>query len=161
MTVAIRRIDTALFEALVGDAQASPRRRLNHNFHPGNEYPGHRLLNAIEPDSYLAPHRHLDGNKDESILVLRGKLGALVFDDAGTVIDRVLMTPGGECCGIDIPHGTWHCVLALAPATVMFEAKAGPYRPLLPAERAPWAPAEGSADAAAYLLRLAACFSSN
>lgn len=161
MTTAFRRLDAALLDAVVSGARASARRRLNHNFHPSNDFPGHRLLNALEPDSYLPPHRHLDPHKDESILVLRGRLGALVFDDAGQVIDRVVMTPGGECCGIDIPHGTWHTVLALESGTVIFEAKAGPYRPLSPEERAPWAPAEGSPESAGYWARLAASFSSN
>ena len=35
-------------------------------------------------------------------------------------------------------------LVALETGTVFFEAKAGPYRPLIPAEKAAWAPAEGS-----------------
>ena len=49
-------------------------------------------------------------------------------------------------------------VLALQPGTVIFEAKAGPYRPLLSEELAPWAPAEGAPDAARYARQLGDLF---
>ncbi|MBI3938478.1 MAG: hypothetical protein HY323_15995 [Betaproteobacteria bacterium] len=41
---------------------------------------------------------------------------------------------------------------------VVFEAKAGPYRPHAPEERAPFAPAEDSPEARDYLARLRALF---
>ncbi len=116
----IHLLDAALLDSVSREAALRPRRRLNHNFHPVDGYPGHRLLNAIEPDSYLPPHRHLDPNKDESIIVLRGALGVLEFDDSGTILARSVMKPGGDCCGVDIPYGTWHTVIALEPGTVMF-----------------------------------------
>jgi cupin fold WbuC family metalloprotein len=116
------------------------------------------LLNAIEPGSYLPPHRHLDPNKDETIIVLRGALGAVLFDDTGRVLQAWVLTPGGDCFGIDVPHGTWHTVLALQPGTVIFEAKSGPYQPLLPEEKAPWAPAEGAAGVADYLRQIERLF---
>jgi cupin fold WbuC family metalloprotein len=65
---------------------------------------------------------------------------------------------GGDALGVDIPFGTYHAVLALAPRTVFLETKAGPYSPLLPAETAPWAPGAADAAAPAYLARLQALF---
>lgn len=152
---AVRYLDRALLDALAEAARASPRRRRNHNFHPDDDFPAHRLLNAIEPDSYLPPHRHLDPAKDESIVVLRGRLAVFIFDEAGALAECRLLAPGDACCGVDIPHGVWHTVMALESGTVIFEAKAGPYRPLMSAELAPWAPAEGDAAAAAYWSALA------
>lgn len=152
----ITLIDTALLDEVAAEARAAPRGRRNRNFHPRDDYPGHRLLNAIEPGSYIAPHRHLDPNKDETMVVLRGALGLVVFDDAGKVLrtERV----GGELLGIDIPHGTWHTVFALEPGTVFLEAKSGPYLPLTEAERAPWAPAENATAAPDYLAGLRRLF---
>ncbi len=150
----IRLIDDTLLAAISREAQARPRRRANHNFHPGDDFPAHRLLNAIEPDSYLPPHRHLDPQKDESIIVLRGELGLLLFDDAGGVLDSCRLQAGGDCQGVDILHGTWHTVMALQPGTVIFEAKSGPYVPLVAAEKAAWAPAEGDPAAVDYWRRL-------
>lgn len=154
----IRLIDIALLDLVSDEARASPRLRKNRNFHPDNEFPSHRLLNAIEPGSYVAPHRHLDPLKDESMIVLRGRLGLVIFDDAGAVVQSTVINPQGPCCGVDIPHATWHTVLALEPGTVFFEAKAGPYLPLGPAERATWAPAEADEAAAGYLARLEGLF---
>jgi len=56
----ITLIDTALLDEACVEAEAGPRRRRNRNFHPHDDYPAHRLLNAMQPDSCIAPHRHLD-----------------------------------------------------------------------------------------------------
>lgn len=151
-------IDHALLDAVSAEAAASPRQRKNRNFHPHNDYPGHRLLNAIEPGSYVPPHRHLDPLKDETMIVVRGRLGLVIFNDAGDIIGQHDLTAAGPALGVDIPHGTWHSVLALEPGTVFLEAKSGPYALLTDAERATWAPAEDSPDATAYQQRLAALF---
>jgi len=151
-------IDQALFAELSAEAQQAPRRRKNRNFHPADDYPGHRLLNAIEPGSYVMPHRHLDPAKDESIVCLRGRLGMVVFGPSGQVDRNILLTPAGANIGVDIPHGVYHTVLALESGTVFFEAKAGPYVPLAAAERALWAPAEGEAGVAEYLAGLRRLF---
>jgi cupin fold WbuC family metalloprotein len=144
--------------ALVESARQSPRRRVHRNFHPDDVYPAHRLMIAIEPDSYVPPHRHLSPSKDETLLVLRGSLGVVFFDADGVAEDRVELRAGGEVLGIDIPHGVFHTVFALEPGTVIFEAKAGPYVPIAADERAAWAPVEGSAEAPAYLAGLRQMF---
>jgi cupin fold WbuC family metalloprotein len=151
-------IDRQMIETLVEDARKAPRRRLNRNFHPGDDYPAHRLLIAIEPDSYVTPHRHLSPNKDETLVVVRGSLGVLIFDDQGSVERSAYLSAGGDAIGVDIPHGVFHSIIALASGTVFFEAKAGPFVPVASEERADWAPAEGSADAVAYLVRMRAHF---
>jgi len=152
----ITLIDNALLDELCAAAAANPRRRKNRNFHPREDHPAHRLLNAMQPDSYIPPHRHLDPVKDETFLVLRGLLGLLVFYDAGAMVRSVRVGAGGAALGVDISHGTWHTAVALEPDTVFLEAKAGPYLPLTEAERAPWAPAENSPEAAPYLAALKA-----
>ena len=149
-----RLIDEALFASVCAEAIASPRQRKNFNFHGADSDPVHRLLNAIEPGSYIVPHRHLDPSKDETVIAVRGRLGAVIFDDQGLVLQALILSPGGSACGMDIPHGVFHTVFACASGTVMFESKSGPFLPLTPEERAPWAPAEGSPDAGAYLKRL-------
>jgi len=149
--VKARWIDGAMFDALSVEARASARRRRNLNFHPANDYPSNRLLNAIEPDSYVPPHRHLDPTKDETLFVLRGAIGVLLFDEAGSVIDQRILRAGGDSVGIDIPHGVIHSLVALETGTVVFEAKAGPFVERTPAELATFAPPEGSAGAACYL----------
>lgn len=138
-----RWLDRALLDAVVAEAQRSPRRRMNRNFHPHDDHPAHRLLNAIEPDSYVRPHRHLDPLKDETILCVKGRLGCILFDDSGAVQETCVLAPDGERFGVDIAYGQFHSLVALEPGSVMFETKAGPYRALTEAEFASWAPAEG------------------
>jgi cupin fold WbuC family metalloprotein len=157
----IRLIDAALLDEVIAEARTSPRGRKNRNFHATDSQPAHRLLNAIEPGSYVAPHRHRHPDKGETMLVLRGTLGLVTFDDAGAVVNAVKVShgvtggnPRGSApIGVDIPHDTWHTVFALESGTVFFEAKAGPYVPLAADEKAAWAPAEGDPAAAACLAR--------
>ena len=151
-------IDTAALDRLADAARASPRRRKNHNFHESNEAVCHRLLNAVEPGSYVVPHRHVDPNKDETFVVLRGRFGLVLFDADGEVTQSLVLDSAGPQLGITIPHGTFHSLVALAPGSVFFEAKAGPFAPLLPEEVAPWAPAEQAPGAAEYFERLEKLF---
>lgn len=144
-------IDARMFDALSAQAQDSVRRRRNFNFHPTDHYPSNRLLNAIEPDSYVPPHRHLDPTKDETLFVLRGSIGVLLFDNAGTVVDQRVIIAGGDTVGIDIPHRVIHSLVALEPGTIAFEAKAGPFADRTPAELLSFAPAEASPGAVGYL----------
>lgn len=146
----IRVIDRKLLAEVSAEAQVAPRLRKNRNFHPDDAYPAHRLLNAIEPGSYVTPHCHLDPRKDETMLCVAGRLGVVIFDDAGAVLQTLECGPQGATLGVDIPHGVVHTVLALTSGTVFLEAKAGPYVPLAPGEMAAWAPAEGTPQAAAY-----------
>ncbi len=129
-------------------ADAAPRGRLNRNLHEMDD-PVHRLLNAIEPGSWVRPHRHLDPPRSETVLVVAGALGVVVFDDAGTVAEVVKLEAGGATFGVDLSAGTWHGLVALEPGTVFFETKPGPYVAPAPPDWAPWAPAEGDASALA------------
>ena len=151
-------IDQDLLAALSAEARAGARGRKNRNFHGSDAAPAHRLVNAIEPGSYVAPHRHLDPDKDETMIVLCGRLGLIVFDAAGGAVKTAVLAPGSACLGVDIAHGSWHTVLALETGTVFFEAKAGPYLPLTAEERAPWAPEENDAAADGYYAGLRRLF---
>ncbi len=155
----IRLIDRKLLDEVCSEAGNSPRKRKNRNFHTTDSAPANRLLNAVEPGSYIAPHRHTDPTKDETLVALRGKFGLVQFDDAGKVVKTVLIEAGGEVCGVDIPHGTWHSLVALQTGSIFFEAKAGPFAPFTAEEKAPWAPQEHEAGAPDYLARMETLFS--
>lgn len=142
------RIDRTLLDQTCQAAANADRQRKNANFHPSDDFPAHRLINAMQPGSFVRPHRHLDPNKDESIVVLQGRFGYLSFDDQGAIVEALTLSSHGPILGIDIPHGTTHTLLALEPNSVFFEAKAGPFMPLSADEIAAWSPAEGTAEAA-------------
>lgn len=132
-------------------ARTNPRLRKNWNIHPNDEFPAHRLLNAMEPSSYIRPHRHLDPHKDETFMIVRGKLGILIFDEAGKVVESLLLDADGDNLGADIPAGVFHTAVSLQEGTIFFEAKAGPFRLLAEEEKAAWSPEEGSDEAIVYL----------
>ncbi|MDK9718210.1 MAG: WbuC family cupin fold metalloprotein [Trichlorobacter sp.] len=154
-------VDCRLLDQLTEKARTSPRLRMNHNFHPANESVCHRLLNAIEPGSYIRPHCHLDPEKDESFVLLRGQLGVICFDAKGEVIETALLIAGSDQAVITIPHGIFHTAVSLAPGTVFFETKAGPYIPLTEAEIASWAPVDTDPASTACLQQLCALFNSH
>jgi len=144
-------IDQKLLDNLSAEAAKNPRLRKNHNIHPSDDFCCHRLFNAVEPGSYIRPHRHLDPAKDETFVIIRGRLGVIMFDDDGNVVKTALLAAEGEAVAADIPHGAFHAAVSLEPGTIFFEAKAGPYLPLADREKAHWAPEEGTPAAAAYL----------
>jgi cupin fold WbuC family metalloprotein len=143
-----------LLHQLTDSARTSPRLRKNHNLHPSDESRCHRLLNAIEPASYIRPHRHLDPEKDEAFILIRGRLGIILFSDTGEVTETVALSRQGGILAADVPSGVFHTAVSLEPGTIFFEAKAGPYLPLSEAETAAWAPPEGDGGAAQYLKQL-------
>jgi len=147
-------VTTDLLEQLSEQARTSPRLRRNHNIHESDASRCHRLLNAIEPASYVRPHRHLDPEKGETFVLMNGRLGVVAFADDGAVAETVLLSREDGRLAADVPPGIYHTAVSLEPGTVFFEAKAGPYLPLDDAEKAAWAPADDDPAAMAYLERL-------
>ena len=65
-------IDLSLLNQVSKIAVDSTRKRKNFNFHQ-LEDPVQRFLNAIEPGSYIQPHRHKEPLRDEAFIILRCK----------------------------------------------------------------------------------------
>lgn len=147
----MKLLDKGLFAQLSSQASRSPRLRQHYNLHEGLDDPCQRLIIAIEPDSYVRPHRHLLEPKTECLMGLRGRLALLTFDDRGEILDLLYLGQGTTIAGVEVPAGVWHTLLALEPGSVFFEIKEGPYRPLQGEDFAPWAPEESSREVAAYL----------
>ena len=147
-------VTSELLQQLTESARTSPRLRRNHNLHPSDESRCHRLLNAIEPGSYIRPHRHLDPEKDEAFILMSGRLGIIQFSYTGTVTETVTLSHQDGILAADIPSGVFHTAVSLESGTVFYEAKAGPYLPLGEAEAAAWAPPEGDGRVERYLDQL-------
>jgi cupin fold WbuC family metalloprotein len=147
-------VDAALVRRKAVDAAANPRRREVHRLHAVDGETLHRMLNALQPGTYVRPHRHLTPPKAEVFVLLSGMLGFVAFDEAGRFgrEDCLVLDPAKGTYAVDIPAGTWHAIVALAPDTVVFEAKPGPYAPASDKDFAPWAPAEGLPEAVAALM---------
>ena len=147
-------IDNTLLNNLSHKALGNPRLRQNFNLHESLEDKCHRLLNAMEPASYIQPHRHSDYNQQEGFVALRGRLAALTFDENGKVQDIAIFGLHEMIIGVDIPADVWHTVISLEPRSVFYEVKAGPYHPIPKNDLAVWAPVAGSKEAHIYLALL-------
>ena len=121
-------IDDDLLDRTSEKALRAPRLRMNHNFHTREDEPVNRLLNAMEPGTYLPVHRHTAPPK------------------------RAVVDPSLGVYGFDIAPGVWHGSLVLEPGTVVFEVKPGPYVPVGAVDLAPWTPAADDAEAVGRFL---------
>jgi cupin fold WbuC family metalloprotein len=145
-------------ERAVGASRLSPRQRIIQPFHRAESASLHRMFNAVQPGSYIAPHRHLEPPKDESWIVLQGALAFFTFDEQGNIEECLEVRAGSDVFGVDLEPGVYHSFFALEPDTVVYEVKTGPYAPSNDKAFAPWAPREGEPGVAAYLGRLQAEF---
>ena len=146
----MKNITTQLLDDLTAKAIASSRKRAHHNLHAELADPVQRLCVAIEPGTYIRPHRHGDPLTWEIFLMLRGSAVFLSFDDSGRVMERVALAAVGPVHAIEIPAGTWHSVASLEPGTVFFEVKQGPYKAPQTGNAAAWAPEEGESACVSY-----------
>ena len=145
----LKCLDQALFDAVAAEARSSTRLRCNHNLHAEPELV-QRFLNVMQPGTYVRPHRHLrssPGEGFECFLVLQGAMGVLLLDSEGALIQQLRLDGQGPLRGVEIPEGVFHTLVALAPDTVMFEIKQGPYQPTRDKDFLVVFPAEGTTEA--------------
>ena len=109
-------------------ASKSPRLRMNYNLHESFEEPVQRMFNALEPGTKVPIARHMESS--ETLIMIRGKLKVLIYDDNGVLVEDVEISPKTDMIGYHIPKGIWHKVESLEKGTVCFETREGPYRPL-------------------------------
>ena len=120
-------IDDKILDDLSAQAKASPRLRMNYNFHHSLDELCHRMLNALEPGTEVPIHHHPD--KDETFVILRGKIRVTTYNDDGSVVDSVVLCQDDGIFGVDIPKNVWHTLEALEPNSCIFECKQGPFVP--------------------------------
>ena len=148
----MKLIDKKLLDATMEKAMKSPRLRMNHNFHDTLDDPLNRLINAMEPDTYLRPHRHKNPDKVEIFLILRGSVALFLFDDHGNITELRILDPKAGIYGGEIPANVWHTLIVLEHGTVVYEVKQGPFTPLSPENFAAWSPnTDDSAGVKQYL----------
>jgi len=120
----MKLIDKGLLDNLAEKAKQSPRLRMNYNFHQSLDDKCHRFLNALEPGTQIPVHHHPD--KDETFIVLRGKVKVSTYTDDGEVAESYILSHESGDYGVDIPKNVWHTLECLTPA-VLLECKAGPF----------------------------------
>ncbi len=120
-------IDKTLLNQVSEQAKESSRLRMNYNFHQSLDEKCHRMLNAVEPGTEVPIHRH--PTKDESFVILRGKVRSTTYNDDGSIIESVVLCKENGVYGVNIPKGVWHKLESLESGSVIFECKEGPFVP--------------------------------
>ena len=126
----MRLIDNILLQDVCQQATASPRLRMNHNFHNRLDAPAQRLINALQPGTELPIHRHR--HTAETYILLQGSLRVMFYNDDKTLAEEVTLSRDSGVLGVHIPAGQWHTLEVLEADTAIFEVKDGPYTPLQP-----------------------------
>jgi len=147
----MKKIDQDLLDQISEKAKQSGRLRMNYNFHESMDDSIQRMLNALEPDTYLPPHRHLNPDKDEIFIVLRGQVLLLEFNDDGDIISHMIIDPEQGTFGAEVAAGVWHTLITLKPDTVIYEVKQGPFTPISPENIAPWVPKSSSTESKKWM----------
>jgi len=145
------RIDNCILNRTIEEAKNSSRKRKNFNFHETLDANVQRMLNALEPGTYIQPHKHENPDKTEVFILLKGRALIIEFDDKGNVIDYSLISINDGIMGVEIKPRIWHCILSLESDTVVYEVKDGPYSPIDDKNFAPWAPREGDIECDEYM----------
>lgn len=122
------KITQALLDALTFQAKASPRLRMNMNLRNSPSDGSQRMLNAIEPGTVMPIHRHRASS--ETVVIIRGKIQWVFYDDDGNETERVTLDANGEPRCLNVEKGRWNSLECLESGSVLFECKDGPYAPL-------------------------------
>lgn len=121
-------LTTKILDETSAQAKASSRLRMNWNLHESFEDSVQRMFNALEPGTEVPIARHPDSA--ESLIILRGCLRILIFNDQKEIIEDVVIDPRSDNIGYHIPKGVWHQVQSLEGGTILFETREGPYAPV-------------------------------
>ncbi len=144
------KIDKSICDSVIKEAVESPRGRKNYNFHQSYNEVLNRMLNALEPGTYVQPHKHEDPDKHEVFLILSGKVAVIEYDEGGNILEYFTLEAGSDNYGVEIAPRVWHSIIPLAKGTVVYEVKEGPYSPLNDKSFATWAPKEGDGNCKAF-----------
>ena len=128
-----------LLDRLSQEAKTSERLRMNLDLRNSTADQSQRMLNALEPGTRVPVHRHQDTN--ETVVMLRGSIRELFFDEAGQITEEILLRANAEPSAMNIPAGAWHTLECLEPGTILLEMKDGPFVPRQPEDERPqWNP---------------------
>lgn len=122
------KIDNNLLDKLIIEAKSNNRLRVNYDLRTSEKDQSQRMLNVLEPGTVIPIHRHK--YTSETLILVRGKIRELFYDNEGKLIETIEMKVNGLCPILQIEKGQWHSLECLESGTIIFEAKDGAYTPL-------------------------------
>lgn len=121
-------IDNKILDELSAQAKVNPRLRQSMDLRNSPEDLSQRMLNALEPGTVMPIHRHQ--KTSESVVILRGKIEWIFYDNDGNETERVTLDANGESRMLNVERDRWHSLVCLESGSVLYESKDGAYHPL-------------------------------
>ena len=121
-------IDNEILDELSAAAKINPRLRQAMDLRNCPEDLSQRMLNALEPGTVMPIHRHHASS--ETVVVLRGKIEWIFYDNEGKETERVVLDANGDLRMLNVEKDRWHSLVCLESGSVLYESKDGPYHPL-------------------------------
>lgn len=139
---AVFQMNDALMRQGIEASRESPRKRFILPIHRTQDAPVQRMMNFLQPGTYVRPHLHPRKGAVETLVIVQGAILFRQFDDEGRVLLETECRAGAPSAVLDIEPETWHSFDVLEADTVLFESKMGPYDVNLDKIFAPWSEEE-------------------
>ncbi|MBT3295615.1 MAG: cupin fold metalloprotein, WbuC family [Verrucomicrobia bacterium] len=141
-------VDATLIERLKTEALRSPLGRFRLCMHHSTSDPMQDMIIVHRRGNYSRPHYH--PNAAMSYTMIEGRMDILLFDDAGSVTERVRMgchgDPESDAVGIRLAAGTVYTPVCLTEAAVFHETLSAPNPDGEATHYAAWSPADDEPD---------------
>lgn len=124
-------------------SQNSARKRQMVNIHEQLDNKYHRMINVLQPSTYICPHKHENPDKFELFVIIQGELLIVVFDDNGNITNHIILSHQSGNYLVELQPRIFHTIIPLSVNTIVFECKEGPYCEKTDKIFATWAPKEG------------------
>ena len=138
-----------VIEEGLAQSRKNSRRRIILPIHRTQDAPVQRMLNFVQPGTYIRPHLHPRKHAVETIIVYRGAIRFLLFDDNGNgnIEQKIKLEANSHRFMADIEPRIWHSFVVLQKDTILVETKMGPYDAERDKTFASWAPSEQAPEA--------------
>ena len=121
-------VDKTILDELTAKAKENPRLRYNMDLRNSPEDLSQRMLNAMEIGTVMPIHRHHASS--ETVVILRGKIRWIFYDENGAETERVVLDADGHLRMLNVEKDRWHSLECLESGSVLYESKDGLYHPL-------------------------------
>ena len=121
-------ITKEILDELSVQAKVNPRLRQSFDLRNTVDDLSQRMLNALEPGTVMPIHRHHASS--ETVVILRGKIRWIFYDENGTETERVVLDANGWPRMLNVEKNRWHSLECLESGSVLYECKDGTYHPL-------------------------------
>jgi cupin fold WbuC family metalloprotein len=140
------QLSEEMIEHGLRESQKSDRKRIIMPIHREQDAEVQRMINFLQPGTYIRPHKHPLEHATESLVLIRGSIRFYTFNEDGTALTKIDIHSKPLPGVIDIEPRVWHSFIVLEEDTILFECKKGPYDVETDKVFAEWSPEEETDD---------------